>query len=234
MKNFKIKNIHYKKVFLWFLIISGTTLYSCKNTNEREVDVDTEQTEVDTIADRQVEVRAFTGEIKPINNTNDSNVSGEIAMRVEGDLMRFHVTAEGLAPDMMHLQYLITSQTGDETQCPQTVEETALTANQNNRGTEQKIRRIPLHMGPSSLELDVDTYPRTNENGELQFTRTVSLDSLRTAVRTEYGIQDLDFTKFTFVIRGLPDTAPDLPGRPDSLQKVSVGCAKLQETAVTD
>lgn len=234
MKNFKIKNIHYKKIFLWFFIISGTTLYSCKNTNEREVDVDTEQTEIDTNAKRQVEVRAFTGEISPINNTNDSNVSGAIAMRVEGDLMRFHVTAEGLAPDMMQLQYLITSQTGDETQCPQTGEETALNANQTNRGTEQEIRRIPLHMGPSSLELDVDTYPRTNENGELQFTRTVSLDSLRTAVRTEYGMQDLDFTKFTFVIRGLPDTAPDLPGRPDSLQKVPVGCAKLQETAVTD
>src|SRR5690606_13921728 len=165
-------------------------------------------------------------------------ISGEVAMRVEGDLMRFDISADGLAPDMMHMQYLLVSQTGDETQCPGSVED--LTSTEGDNGTTAAsgttLRRIPLHMG-GTLDLESDTYPRTNVNGELQFSHVISLDSLRQSVRNEYQMQDLDFSKFTFVIRGIPDAqASSTPGRGStaSVQDTPVGCAKLQETVLNN
>src|SRR5690606_34102972 len=98
------------------------------------------------------------------------------------------------------------------------------------------LRRIPLHMG-GTLDLESDTYPRTNINGELQFSHVISLDTLRQSLRNEYQMQDLDFTKFTFVIRGIPDaqsSAAPVAGSTGSVQDTPVGCAKLQETVINN
>lgn len=224
-------------VFLGLLIL----LFSCKNENKRETQM--QQTEEDTIntntTTRQATARTFTGDISPINSefNGDSEVSGTVELRVEGDLMRIAVTAEGLAPDMMHMQHLQTSEAGGNTQCP------GNTADSNNDGiidvtevspSAQGIYMIPLHMGPSSLEMKADTYPRTNVNGELQFTRTISLDSLRQAVGEEYGMQDVDFTRFNYVIQGvtqeakIPQSAQTVSGVAMN-QSIPVGCARLEE-----
>ncbi len=235
MKRSKYQNVLKYSLALLFMGIMLTTI-SCKQ-NTREQD-DVQQVEIDTATTvREVDPRAFSGDLRPVGDSDD-NLSGEIVMRVEGDLMRFTVSAEGLSPDMMHLQYLLVSQTGDETQCPGNVEEVGRIEDENNAtatsGT--TIRRIPLHMGPTSLEMNSDTYPRTNINGELQFSRVVSLDSLETALSTEYNMQDLDFSKLTFVIRGIPDQSGtgDLGNTFQSAQNTPVGCAKLQEIAVED
>ncbi len=224
------------------LIFLGAILVfsSCKDENRsREVDdpVQTNRT-TDTLTNQQVQVRNFTGDIGSINTETNANteVSGTVNLRVEGDLMRIVVTAEGLSPDMMHMQHLQTAETG-ETQCP------GQDADANNdgivdvtevSGREKGIYMIPLHMGPSSLEPNVDTYPRTNVNGELQFQRTISLDSLRTAVQEEYGMQDVDFTQFTYILQGvaqdskIPQTVQSLSGV-EGHASIPVGCAKLEE-----
>lgn len=210
---------------------------SCKQ-NTRENEDRLLQTPVDTTQTvREVEPRGFTGEIKSVGNHAD-NLSGKVAMRIEGDLMRFDITAEGLAPDMMHMQYLLVSQSGDETQCPGSVED--LTTSEEDNGSiaasGTTLRRIPLHMG-GTLDLQSDTYPRTNINGELRFSHVISLDSLRQSVKNEFQMQELDFTKFTFVIRGIPDaqssTAP-VRGSAGSVENTPVGCAKLQETVLNN
>jgi len=235
MKNLGIyKNIKQTGVLLLMGLMMFNT--SCKQ-NTRE-DNRVQQTDVDTIQTmREVEPRGFTGEIRSVGD-NGNNISGEIAMRVEGDLMRFDVNAQGLAPDMMHMQYLLVSQSGDETQCPGSVED--LTSTEADNGTTAAsgttLRRIPLHMG-GTLDLESDTYPRTNINGELQFSHVISLDSLQQSLRDEYQMQDLDFTRFTFVIRGIPDAqsgAAPVRGSTASAQDTPVGCAKLQETVINN
>ena len=226
-------------IFLSLLIF----LLSCKNENREQNEIEMQETARDTLNTTtdtaRVAVRTFTGDISPINSelNGDSEVSGKVELRVEGDLMRIAVTAEGLAPDMMHMQHLQTSETAGNTQCP------GSNADANNDGiidvtevspSAQGIYMIPLHMGPSSLELKVDTYPRTNVNGELQFTRTVSLDSLRQAVGEEYGMQDIDFTRFNYVIQGvsqqanIPQTAQTVSGV-EMNQSIPIGCARLEE-----
>jgi len=218
-------------LLLMGILMSGI---SCKQ-NTREDNDRLENTPVDTTQTiREVEPRAFTGEIRSVGG-NDNNLTGEIAIRIEGDLMRFDITAEGLAPDMMHMQYLIVSQSGDETQCPGSVED--LTSTEADNGTTAAsgtTLRIPLHMA-GTLDLQSDTYPRTNINGELQFSHVISLDSLRQSVRNEYQIQELDFTKYTFVIRGIPDTQSSkasVRGSTGSVENTPVGCARLQETVI--
>ncbi|HSI71254.1 MAG TPA: hypothetical protein VK941_13545, partial [Gillisia sp.] len=192
----------------------------------------------DTISRQQVEIRNFTGEIAALNIEANAGteVTGTVNLRVEGGLMRIVVTAEGLSPDMMHMQHLQTSETA-ETGCP------GQDADANNDGIvdvteisdiERGIYTIPLHMGPSFLEINVDTYPRTNVNGELQYQRTLSLDSLRVAVQKEYGMQEVDFTKFSYVIQGVAQDA-DIPqsvrsvSEVDTYASIPVGCADLEE-----
>lgn len=239
MKTFTFRSKKLNKLLMLF-ILAGITAFStsCRNettTDEQEFDT----TVTDTVADEQVEVRLFEGDISTINQDTNfgTEVTGNVGLRVEGDLMRISVYAEGLAPDMMHLQHLLTSANGQDTECP------GSDADANNDGIidvtevtseERGFRIIPLNMGPSTLEVNVDTYPRSNINGALQFERTLSLDSLKIAVREEYGMQDLDFTNFTYVIQGVAPEA-DLPATVQSVANVPayasvpVGCAELEE-----
>ncbi|UJH91766.1 hypothetical protein LZ575_03540 [Antarcticibacterium sp. 1MA-6-2] len=194
-------------------------LFSCKNEKKNQTETESKQTTQDSTdamkTAGKVRERTFTGDISPINTEINGNteVSGTVKLRLEGNLMRIVVTAEGLAPNMMHMQHLQTSEAGKNTQCP------GNNADSNNDGivdvTEvspnaRGIYMIPLHMGPSSLDMMVDTYPRTNVNGEMYFTRTISLDSLREAVGESYKMTDLDFTRFNYVVQGVRE-GTDIP-----------------------
>lgn len=236
-------DINLKKAVMPFFIISMLILFSsCRNENREADDIQMQEMEADTVMStttREVESRTYNGNITAINTSANTGteVSGNVELLVEGDLMRIFVTAEGLAADMMHMQHLQTPGRGQATNCP------GEDADGNNDGlidvTEisqdsEGIYMIPLHMGPSSLEMNVSTYPRTNVNGELQFTRTISLDSLRNAVSEEYGMQELDFSDFTYIIQGVAEDA-SLPQSAQSAsdvplhQSIPVGCAKLEE-----
>jgi hypothetical protein len=236
-----MKNLYFIKAttILFTFFITGVLLIttSCRD-NTREQDRNQEQPVIESRdIVREVEPRAYSGDIRRVGNEGN-DISGEIAMRIEGDLMRFTVSAEGLAPDMMHMQYLLVSQTGDETQCPGSVEEVETMGESNGTTTVSgtTIRRIPLHTSPTNLNIDADTYPRTNVNGDLQFTQVISMDSLRAAVRDQYQMQDFDFSKLTFVIRGIPEaqSTSDRTRSSRSAPDIPVGCAKLQEVPITD
>lgn len=224
------------------LPIMGLIIFisSCKNEErQREDQVRTQPAGFETQAAQDLDVRIYSGDIGAINVEANQNreVSGTISIRVEGNLMRFFVTAEGLEPDIMHMQYLQTSATGEPVQCPDAsydVNKDGIIDIEEASPQDRGARIIPLHMGPSTLEMNIDSYPRTNINGQLQFSRTVSMDSLRQAVKQEYGIENLDFSNFTYLIQGvaqgtsLPATTATRGGV-DAQQSIPVGCAKLTE-----
>lgn len=238
--NLKIKEIITPLLFLALLILS----FSCRNDNRQPDDLNDQQmNQQDTLENRQVQVRAYTGDINGMNTIGDAEeVTGNVAVRIEGDLIRFTITAENVAPDMMHRQFLVAPGTGNATSCP------GPNADANNdgivdmneiAGNASELQMIPLHMGPSTLERNVDTYPRSNINGELQFSRTTSLDSIRTAVREGYGVQDFDISNYVYVIQGVAGdvTLQQTVQREENIpvqETVPVGCAVLEETEVTD
>ncbi len=227
-------------LFSAILILS----FSCRNENRQQDDLEEQQmNQQDTLENTQVQVRAYTGDISGMNTMGDeTEVTGNVAVRIEGDLIRFTITAENLAPDMMHRQFLVASGSGETTNCP------GPDADANNvdivdmneiAGNAEELHMIPLHMGPSTLERNVDTYPRSNINGELQFSRTTSLDSINTAVREGYGVQDFDITNYIYIIQGVAGEVTlqqtvqrdqDIPPQ----ETVPVGCAVLEETEVTE
>lgn len=228
-------------LYVFFLLIA-ITIFSSSCRNERG-DQDLPQTDteaVDTVADIETEPKAYRGEISPLNlKFNDGEVSGSVAMRIELGVMRINVYAEGLEPNMMHLQHLQASEE-KKTDCP------GPDADRNNDGiidvTEitddpEGVKMIPLNMGPSSLEVDVPTYPYSNVNGVIQFETYVHIDSLRTAVRKQYGIENVDFTNFTYVIQSVSKDA-SIPGTTVTIgeippyKTVPIGCAVLEEEDV--
>lgn len=252
----KLKKILNPIIFLALLILG----FSCRDDTRQPDDLDQQQiNQQDTLENRQVQVRAYTGDITGMNTMGEEpEVTGNVAIRVEGDLVRFTISAENLAPDMMHRQFLVA--TGNSTTCP------GPNADANNdgivdmnevAGNAEQLQMIPLHMGPSTLERNVSTYPRSNINGELQFSRTTSLDSIRTAVREGYGVQDFEFSNYIYIIQGIAGEVTlqqtvqreeDFPahetgevniehteeGDISPHDTVPVGCAVLTETEVTD
>lgn len=242
MRNSKLSNLITSLAAFSLLIVITVFSGSCRN-EQRQQDqqqMDSE-TEIDTLV--YAEPRAYRGEISSLNKEfNDGNeVSGTVAMRIERGIMRINVFVEGVEPEMMHLQHLQASEEA-ETECP------GPDADENNDGIidvmeitddPEGVKMIPLNMGPSSLEVDVSTYPRANVNGEIQFETHVHVDSLRTAVREEYGIENVDFTKFTYIIQGVsPDAAIPVStvtiGDIYPYATVPVGCAVLEEIDVDE
>lgn len=234
---------------LTLLLFIGTFFFSCKNDKKENNDIDqnTQQVSVDT-SFVQNEVKAFTGKINSIKSTN-AKISGEVAVRIEGELARFNISAEGLAPDMRHMQYLLVSRAGNATQCPQDVEkmeigDTNAQNRQNNQtsGTDQDLIRIPLQTGPITAGVeDMDLYPRTNENGDFEYTQTVHLDSLGSSVDSQFSLQNLDFKNVTFVLRGIPDSESNqlaqnrgASGQSQGIDNITVACARFQETPVNN
>lgn len=195
---------------------------------------------IDTTADIESEPKAYRGEISSLNKELvPGEISGRVAMRIEMGVMRINVYAKGLESNMMHLQHLQASEKG-ETECP------GPDADKNNDGildvTEitddpEEVKMVPLNMGPSSLKVDVPTYPRSNVNGEIQFETYVHIDSLRIAVREEYGIENVDFTNFTYILQGVPEDA-SIPGTAVTIENIPayktipIGCAVLEEIDV--
>lgn len=226
--------------FLAFLILS----FSCRNDNRQPDDLEEQRlNQQDTLENVQVQVRAYSGEIAGINTMGEETaVTGNIAVRIEGDLVRFTVTAENLAPDMMHRQFLVASGMGTNTTCPgpnADANDDGIVDMDEIAGNANELQMIPMHMGPSTLERNVDTYPRSNINGELQFSRTTHLDSIRTAVREGYGVQDFDISNYIYIIQGVPGnvTLQQTVQREENIpanETVPVGCAVLEETEVTN
>lgn len=226
---------------LAFSMLIGITIFSgsCRNEQGQQDERIEAETNIDTVVDP--EPRAYRGEISTLNQEfNDGNeVNGRVAIRIARGIMRVNVYAQGLEPDMRHMQHLQASEE-TTTDCP------GSNADENNDGVidvmeitdePEGVVLIPLNMGPSSLEVDVLTYPMANDNGEIQFEAHLHIDSLRTAVQEQYGIENIDFTRFTYVLQGVsPETS--IPASTATIgdippyATVPVGCAVLEEVEV--
>lgn len=104
-------------------------------------------------------------------------------------------------------------------------------------GNVNELRMLPLNMGPSILERDVDTYPRTNMNGEMQFLMTTSFASTETAFRDAYGMQEFNISNSVYLVQGVSGnvTLQQTVQREQNIppqQTVPVGFATLEETEV--
>lgn len=221
-------NINKLKINSIFATFLGMAILftSCKDSAEQSTD---------EMKAEQTEVLTYTGDISSLNANynNYLNVSGAVNMEVKGDLLTISVRASDLEPNMMHLQMLHGTKDGSPVNCPD------ISADINNDlvidvtelAKSAGITMIPLHDDPANMKIKTDTYPKADSLGNLSYTQTVSMKSLRNAFKNEFGMKELDLTKFTYIIHGvdkgdLPESAASVMDVPAHVT-LPVGCTVI-------
>ena len=113
-------------------------------------------------------MRTFKAQLAPLNN---SGVTGEAYITVEGNTLTVKVWAEGLEANMVHPQHIHGFKADNRNStCPSPA------ADKNGDGIVDLLEGLPSY-GPVLLELylPVDEFPVANENGVISYERTFAL-----------------------------------------------------------
>lgn len=230
-----MKNLKTNTTIFTIILVFGLSLISCKENNREQ----------DTISGNQeilrqgedTSTRTYRAQISSINAgaNGNRNVTGNVTLEVQGDQLHITVEASGLEPDMMHLQHLHGLKEGNGISCPDP------SADNNNDGlvdiTEAYdvagVTMIPFHNNPPNMEVDTQTYPTADENGNISYKQTVDLNELRNSFNERFDWEELDFSKFTYLIHGVeenavPETVNSVKGLPPHVT-LPVGCGQLSE-----
>ncbi|MGM1057555.1 MAG: hypothetical protein ACQEWG_16840 [Bacteroidota bacterium] len=223
---------------LLMILVLGLFFISCKeNTGERDI----EEQDIRLQAESEImSDEVYRARISSLNEdvNQGRNVSGNVTLEIQGDELQITVEVSGLEPNMQHLQHLHGSKEGAETTCPDS------SADKNDDGvvdiTEATqyagITMIPFHDDPVSMTIKTHSYPNTDAEGNLKYRQTVNLESLRMAFKNKFGWEELDFSRFTYMVHGvkegsLPKTAGSVMDVPANVT-VPVGCAKITKESL--
>jgi hypothetical protein len=152
----------------------------------------------------------YVAHLAPMNSkVTGLETTGEASFTITGDSLRISVKAEGLPPDMMHLQHFHGFKDNRDATCPTEA------ADVNHDGIVDLIETeptsgtmmVPFHDDPVSMEIVRDTYPKAGADGTFQYQKTVSLKDLGAAFAKAFGDKELDLDRRVVFIHGiLPST----------------------------
>lgn len=218
------------------ILVLGLFFTSCKNNDPEPTEEDQELEDIEMVAEsEEISQEIYRASISSLNEKINAgrDVSGNVVLEVQGDELMITVEASGLEPNMQHLQHLHGMKDGTETTCPDTAADTNddgvvdITEAVETAG----VTMIPFHADPVNMKIKTHSYPKTDAAGNLTYSKTVNIDSLRTAFKDQFGWEELDFSKFTYMVHGvkegsLPNTAASVMGVPANVT-VPVGCAVI-------
>jgi len=188
------------------------------------------------------EPTVYTAELSSLNqNITDQPVTGSLTVSVKGDSATIELNVSSAAPNIMHLAHLHGYEDGSEAKCPAFPE-----ADNNNDSIVDLIETrdysgitmIPFHDDPVSLEIKTDTYSKADAQGNLNYSKVVSMQALSSAVREKFGIENFNFDNFVVYIHGvsqdttLPESVQSLPDVPAKIT-LPVSCGKLERSTAT-
>ncbi|MCK9275142.1 MAG: hypothetical protein M0P57_08635 [Syntrophales bacterium] len=183
----------------------------------------------------QGKTEMYIADLKPLNaRITGSTVSGKAAFEINGDKLSIYIEATGLTPGIMHLQHYHGITDGTDANCP-TMEQ-----DRNNDGILDLIETrftagvtlVPFHDDPSSLKIQVDTYPVASKDGTITYNKTVSIEKLKKAVLHTYGISEFHLENRVVFLHGispeinLPSSVMSLTGVPAHVT-IPVACGKI-------
>ncbi len=180
--------------------------------------------------------RVYVAELRAFNtNITEQAATGTARFTIAGDTLTLQVNAQGLYPGTMHLQHYHGFTDGQDAICPPPAADTNgdgfidLIETQPFTG----ITLVPLHDNPTSLEIQVPTYPVASDpGGAINYEQTVAVSALESALLSAHGISDLAFEQRTVFIHGvnpnanLPDSVQSLPNVPAQVT-LPVACGEL-------
>lgn len=186
----------------------------------------------------------IAGAFEPMNGFGDSAFTGQdeeftaqVAITRSDGALTIAVSARGMTPGMhqMHL-HGFEGEDPEEAVCP------GMEADANGDDyidlieTREAagITMIPLTEDPASLTIQTDSYPTVRENGSLDYTQEVDVETLEEAVQEEFG-GPVALERRVVFIHGVPDGTdlPDSVESPDGVPArttIPIACAELDES----
>ena len=153
----------------------------------------------------------YRAELHALNRgTTGAKAKGEAIFTIDGDQLTITIDAQGLPPNMMHLQHFHGFKDGHAAACPDAA------ADKNDDGVIDLIETepyagttmVPFHDDPVSMEIPSETYPKANADGSYHYEKTVSLKALQAAFAKKFDSDDLGLDRRVVFIHGVPaDTA---------------------------
>lgn len=180
----------------------------------------------------------FTARLSPVNqDLLDSTPSGEASIEIRSDSMIITVDAQGLPPDMAHLQHFHGFEDGSAARCP------GADADANDDGVVDVTETapmagttmVPFHGDPANMEIQAETYPRADAQGAYSYRHAVSLEAVRSAFQEKFG-GDLALSDRVVFIHGVPDnvalpeTAETKAGLPVR-ESLPIACGELESVS---
>lgn len=156
-----------------------------------------------SVAQNQV----YTAKLHALNiEATAAKATGDATFAIDGDELTITVDAEGLPPNMMHLQHFHGFKDGKAADCPDAA------ADKNGDGVIDLIETeayagttmVPFHDKPVSMEIPSDTYPKADADGSYKYNKTVSLKELQAAFTKAFGSDDLALENRVVFIHGVP------------------------------
>jgi hypothetical protein len=183
----------------------------------------------------QEEAELLRGQIRPVNPqlTDDAPI-GEVEISLTGPRMRVMIDGEGFAP-MVHMVHVHGFAESDpaEAECPSPA------ADANGDGVidiaetreDAGVTLIPLTADPVSLDLEADSYPAADEQGELDVIVEADREALDAALLEAKGATAAMPRRVIMIHgvmsgAGLPDGAASVGGMPVA-KTIPIACAEL-------
>jgi len=181
----------------------------------------------------------YVAHLHPLNsNVTGREAMGEAKFTIKGDSLTIQIDAEGLPPNMMHLQHFHGFKDNRQATCATPAADTNgdgiidLIETEPMSGTTM----VPFHDDPVSMQIVNDTYPKASAAGSYHYEKTVSWSALKAAFAKTFDDPELDLDKRVVYIHGVP---PDtkLPASVASLGKIPaqvtlpIACGKIERVA---
>ncbi len=189
--------------------------------------------------DNDASTTVYVAHLHALNsNVTRREATGEAKFTIKGDSLTIQIDAEGLPPNMMHLQHFHGFKDNRQATCATAAADVDgdgiidLIETEPMSGTTM----VPFHDDPVSMQIVNDTYPKASAAGSYHYEKTVSLSALTAAFAKTFDDPDLDLDKRVVYIHGVPaDT--ELPASVASLGKIPaqvtlpIACGKIERVA---
>ncbi len=165
----------------------------------------------------------YKAQLSPFNSkTTGSSTRGEATFTISGDRLTIHVTANGVPPNMEHLQHFHGFAKSDWTaRCPTGRDD------KNRDGIIDIVETEPVagttmvsfDDDPAGMSMVNDTFPRAGMDGSYSYEKTVSLKALEVAFTKIFSVQQLDLDRRVVFLHGFP-ASTKLPATVASLDHI--------------
>jgi hypothetical protein len=182
--------------------------------------------------------QSYTAQLTTVNQNIPGNMAkGTAQLKMSGDELDITLTGEGLSPDMMILAHIHGKPDGTKASCA------TMNADTNKDGFVDVIESeavsgpavIPLNGDPAKLDAKSKSYPKSDKQGMLQYTKKVKVSDLMKNLKKKQKMTTLNLENMVINLHGVSKTTK-LPGTVKSEMKlpawqtIPIACGEIKKS----